>query len=382
MRNVTKRYTIAIETKKALDPTTWTKSFPFINDALEKNGEKPFSSVTVMSTKINQVIRDNPDIRFDTFTQELETKNFPDDWRHGWIKSKGASIFIKKGAVNYHIFREELLKDIKDHAPDYRPLQRKVCDDPHLLVVEASDIHLWKLAVESETGESYNMEIAYNKIIAGIEWILHKSRGYSIDKILLPIGNDILHTDSPFRKTTAWTPQDTDGQWHEAFIKARKLYVQVIEMLLPIADVHCVYNPSNHDYQSWFMLADSVASWYSKSKNIVFDTSIRHRKYFDYGKNLIATSHGDGAKEKDVGMLMAHEAPDLWARCPHRYIYLHHIHHKKSFEGIWYQVEYMRSPSGTDGWHDRNGYVGSKQAIEAFLHHAEDGRVCSIIQKV
>ena len=37
-------------------------------------------------------------------------------------------------------------------------------------------------------------------------------------------------------------------------------------------------------------------------------------------------------------------------------------------------VEYVRSPSPADGWHDRNGYVGSPQAVEAFLYDVRGGQ--------
>ena len=52
-------------------------------------------------------------------------------------------------------------------------------------------------------------------------------------------------------------------------------------------------------------LADSISSWYSKCKNITFDTSIAHRKYYRYHNNLIGTTHGDGAKPQDLPILMA-----------------------------------------------------------------------------
>jgi len=38
----------------------------------------------------------------------------------------------------------------------------------------------------------------------------------------------------------------------------------------------------------------------------------------------------------------------------------------------------MRSPSGTDGWHHRNGYVGSPKAVEGFLHCKEHGQIARI----
>jgi hypothetical protein len=60
------------------------------------------------------------------------------------------------------------------------------------------------------------------------------------------------------------------------------------------------FNPSNHDYQSGFFLADVISSWFRNNKNITFDCSIAHRKYFAYGTSLIGTTHGDGAKANDL----------------------------------------------------------------------------------
>jgi len=109
----------------------------------------------------------------------------------------------------------------------------------------------------------------------------------------LIIGNDILHIDTPRRTTTSGTPQDTDGMWYENFLNAKKLYVDVIESLLTVSDVHVTYNPSNHDYTNGFFLADVISSWFRKCENVTFDVSIKHRKYFSYGQNLIGTTHGD-----------------------------------------------------------------------------------------
>jgi hypothetical protein len=57
--------------------------------------------------------------------------------------------------------------------------------------------------------------------------------------------------------------------WYDAFTVAYKLYVEVIEMLLTIAPVYIQYNPSNHDFVSGFMLAQSVQSWFRNNNNIV-----------------------------------------------------------------------------------------------------------------
>ena len=116
------------------------------------------------------------------------------------------------------------------------------------------------------------------------------------------------------------------------FLIARRLYVDVLE-ILTVADVHFVYNPSNHDYTHGFFLAQTIETWFRRNKNITFDCSISHRKYYQYGKNLIASTHGDGAKEKDfTSTNVSQESAESWACTKYRYIYTHHIH--KNFKRL------------------------------------------------
>lgn len=280
--------------------------------------------------------------------------------------------------------KEDFINDLKSYALDYPTIERESISDPNLLVIDIADLHIGKLSSDSETGEGYNVEIAIRRALEGVESILQKTSGFHFDKILLPIGNDILHTDTPGRTTTSGTPQDTDGMWHDNFVIARKLYVHIIEHLVKTADVHVVHCPSNHDYQSGFMLAQAVFCWFNKHDNVTFDVSNNHRKYFKYGNNLIGLSHGDGAKPVDMPLLMANEAKMDWATTDYRYIYLHHVHHKqvtkfesaKDYMGV--TLEYLRSPSSPDSWHHRNGYVKSQKAIEAFVHSSTGGQIARI----
>ena len=166
--------------------------------------------------------------------------------------------------------------------------------------------------------------------------------------------------------------------WYDNFIIAKRLLVDIIETLVQIADVEVVYNPSNHDYMSGFMLLDSVQSWFRNHRNIKFKNDMSHRKYSMYGENLIGMTHMDGAKREDLPLLMAHEAGAWWHECKHRYIYGHHVHHKTAKDIMSVCVETLRSPSGTDSWHHRSGYQHSPKAVEAFIHHYYHGQVARL----
>lgn len=304
----------------------------------------------------------------------------PDNVSSYWYKGKQFSINVKpsQNQFNPETFIDDLVSEIKNWSPDYKTIKRTESSDGHCLVFDPADVHIGKLASSFETGEEYDQEIAVNRVKEGLQGLLNKASGFKINKIIFVTGNDILHIDTPKRTTTSGTNQDTDGMWYDNFVKAKRLLVEVIETLVTIADVEVVYNPSNHDFMSGFMLLQAVEAWFRTSKNVTFNNDMTHRKYVKYGKNLIGTTHMDGAKIQDLPLLMAHEASIHWHECKHRYIYGHHIHHKSSKDYMSVNVETLRSPSSADGWHHRNGYQHSPKAVEAFIHHPEHGQVARL----
>jgi len=303
-----------------------------------------------------------------------------DTVKHAWLKSDNASLFVKN--PNFQLakqdtFIKQLVKQLDDYSPKFKKIKREKSKSPHLMVLDPADIHIGKLSSALEVGQEYNSQIAVKRVLNGVDGLLNSSSGWNIEKINFIGGNDILHIDTPHRKTTSGTPQDTDGMWYENFLMAKKLYVDVLERLLSVADVHFTFNPSNHDYISGFMLAQTIESHFRNCENITFDCSIAHRKYFTYHNNLIGTTHGDGAKVADLGSLMAHESKE-WSNCKKRYFYTHHVHHKVAKDLIGCTVESLRSPSVSDSWHHRNGYTGSVEAVEAFIHHPKHGQIARL----
>ena len=310
----------------------------------------------------------------------LNTSNI----KHLWVKDKNSSAFVKNPGYiepelsKFEDFKEELLEDLKKYSPTFPTIKRVDDEDSYCLVIDPADVHIGKLCTSFETGQDYNQQIAVKRVKEGVDGIINKARGFNIDKIIFIGGNDILHTDTPRRTTTNGTPQDTDGMWYENFLMAKQLYVDVLEKLITIADVHFTFNPSNHDYTNGFFLADVIGTYFRNCKNITFDCSIAHRKYTMYGNSLIGTTHGDGAKQNDLGMLMSVEAKDMWSKAKHRYFYTHHVHHKTGKDLINVTVESLRSPSPADSWHHRNGYQHSPEAIEGFIHSKEHGQIARL----
>ena len=308
--------------------------------------------------------------------------------KHLWKKDKGSSVFVKnplyvnledqKSIDEVKLLHNNFIKDVKKYSYKYKDFKHESIKDPHCFVFDAADIHIGKICSSFETGCTYNSQIAVKRVKKGLNGLIQRTKGYQIDKVIFIAGNDILHVDNAKSTTTSGTSQDTDGMWYDNFMMAKRLLVDIIERLLEVADVTVVFNPSNHDFTHGFMLLDSVSSWFHNCKQVAFDNDMRHRKYTVYGKNLIGTTHMDGAKVDKLHGLMAEEASEYWHECKHRYIYGHHIHHKTSRDIFSVCIETLRSPSGTDGWHHRNGYQHAPKAVEGFIHHKELGQVAKL----
>jgi len=295
-----------------------------------------------------------------------------------WYKSKMFSIFAKPKQKSIEDLKKEIMEGMTKYKHTFQTIKHKPIKDAHCLVLDPADIHIGKLASDYETKDSYNNNIAVKRVREGVDGILNKALLFKIDQIVLIIGNDILHTDNTKSTTTAGTHQDQDGMWYDNFLLAQKLYVEIVDKLINISNVHIIHNVSNHDYMSGWFLSETIKVWYKDCKNVTFDTSMAHRKAYRYFDNLIGSTHGDGAKEADLPLLMAQEFKKEWSETHHRYIYTHHVHHKKSKDYIGTTVESSRSASGTDSWHHKSGYQHAPKAIEAYIHDKYNGQIARL----
>jgi len=323
--------------------------------------------------------------KYRRFSNECKEKGIdPASSPFGWVKGEDSSIFVKNPNFrnqldNQSKFIKDITSLIKDYAPKYPKIKRKNTEEGKLLVIDIADLHINKYAETFLTGNEYNSKIAVERALEGTQGLLNKASGFNIDKILFVVGNDVLNIDNANKTTTKGTPQDTDLNWFKAFQIAKECYVKCIEMCLSVADVDVIHCPSNHDYVSGCLLAETLQAWFRNSKNMTFNTSPKYRKYYQYHNNMIELEHGDKGKMLQLPLVMAQEEPKMWAETKFRYGYLHHVHHQdktqfksgKDFIGV--NVTYLRSPSSADLWHCESQYL-NLVAVEAFIHDKNMGR--------
>ena len=268
---------------------------------------------------------------------------------------------------------EELIERMKKHSPRYPKFKKVKITDPHLLEISIFDTHFGKLAWAKETDHNYDVKIAVHLFSTAVSDLVTKVQGYPIEKILVPIGQDFFHIDSPKNQTFNDTTVDVDGRFPKIFSTGCMACVDMIDTLLEIAPVEVICVPGNHDRSSAWLLAHYLNGHYRLCKRVHIDISPKLRKYVLYGISLIGFTHGDEEKQANLPLIMAGEVPDMWAASKHREIHTGHWHKRKEMHynaadsHVGIVVRVLPSLSGTDYWHYAKGFVNNTRAAEAYL---------------
>lgn len=269
----------------------------------------------------------------------------------------------------------------------YEPISRKVHEKPHMYEIAIADHHFAKLAWDMETGESYDIKIAKKYYVDAILDLLSRASHLNIEKILMPIGNDLFNFDGIRNETTAGTPQDSDSRWTKVFRVVSETMIEVIDICRNVADVDVVIVPGNHDRASCFYLGEFLSAWYRLDKNVNINNDPTLRKYYSYGKTLIGLSHGNEEKHANLPLLMAREAKELWGFCDFYEYQIGHWHRKKMTEYVsgdvynGVQVRVLPSLTGTDAWHYSKGYVKGVKSAIGIVYDKSEGCIGEFITK-
>jgi hypothetical protein len=404
-----------------LSAETYARIWELSRTVLKDDGSPSLSRigrmVGVSKDTVGRTLK-RPELEFvnlDVYTREVQEAakaggvTDPRNLSHFWKITKddagnGYSLFVNNPRTGGDISLHDLVRESVLAAPVILKNlpKREATQGEHLLVIDPADLHFLKLSVKSETGFEYNREIASHRVVEGTKALLRLAEPMGIGRILFVLGNDILHIDNPRSTTTAGTFQDTDGTIFQGFKDASMAIEEAIHECTKVADVDLVHCMSNHDWLIGWALSQAIAGRLRGNPRVHatdYNLSEAHRKYYRFGHNLFGLTHGDGAKEERLYGLMVKEAREHISECQNLYWLLHHVHHKdrktrgefaylrekdhngmtahmggsRVMEGGHLNIEYVRSPSPPDGWHDRNGYV-NRQGVECFIHHPELGQ--------
>jgi hypothetical protein len=252
-----------------------------------------------------------------------------------------------------------------------------------LLEVNIPDLHLGKLAWSPETGYAdYDSAKAEEIFEDALSALLERTVCYKFSEILLPLGNDILHSDTKFGTTTAGTQLDTDSRYHKNFARTRDLSIRSIRRLRDIAPVRVILVPGNHDTLSVWHLGDSLECFFHNTEGVSIDNSPCPRKYYQWGSVMLMFAHGTYGKLQDYPLLMATEQSSMFGNTKHREAHTGHTHQLKVQEKHGVRVRTISALCPPDAWHSEHGFVGNMRSAEAFVWSKTEGLIGTAIYTV
>ncbi len=275
----------------------------------------------------------------------------------------------------------EAIRILIDDIPKLKtPKKNYDLNGNYLLEVALMDVHFGMLAWDKEVGHDYDVDIAEDLFLHAVQDLLSKSVGYKPSKILFPFGNDFLHIDDP----TNQTPMnrnllDADSRLIKIYQKAKKSVIKAINYCREVAPVHVTWVPGNHDPNVSYYMCDVLSEVFANDEDVTVDKSPKWRKYYPFGKCLIAYTHGVEEPLRDLPSIVATEEPVLWGNSKYREIHIGHKHKKMQMH--WVNVDTMPgtvirmipSIACEDAWHYRKGYIKAYHAAEAYLWDSSHG---------
>lgn len=253
------------------------------------------------------------------------------------------------------------------------------------LEVSICDPHLGLHCFQPESQEDWSVEKCEQMVLQMIEHLIDDSKAHGpFERVILPLGNDFMHTDHVYGTTTKGTPQPEGDSWHYVFLRAEKLGIAMIDRLKKVAPVKVVIVPGNHDRQSTFSLGRVWRSQYTNDVNVDVDASPAPYKFHSFGKCLIGFEHGASITPIRLAALMANECrTNGWSDARFCTWHLGDQHRKGSskpsmLEEQGVSIEYLPGLTPPNAWSKLKGYSWQQRAGIAFIWDASSGLVATI----
>lgn len=244
-----------------------------------------------------------------------------------------------------------------------------------LAVYPVGDHHVGMLAWSEETGgESYDLNRSEQLLADASQRLIEVCP--PSEQCLIAFLGDFLHYDS----YSAVTPMhknllDADGR----FPKMVKVAVRMVRHMISAAlarhgNVRVIFEKGNHDPASAAFMTILLGCLYENEPRVSVDTSPQHFHYYEFGRVLIGTHHGDKAKPAQLPAIMATDMAEAWGRTSCRVWLTGHVHHEAVKEYPGCNVETLGVLPPADAYAASNGYR-SRQSMKAIVFHREHGEV-------
>lgn len=287
-----------------------------------------------------------------------------------WVLEKPEDVEREK---LWDLFAKGLAEKVERAEPT--PAPEGFSHDDLLAVYPVGDHHVGMLAWDRETGgDSYDLKIA--------EEVLRNASRRLIatcppcKQALIAFLGDFTHYDS----YDSVTPQnkhllDAEGRYPKMVDAAVRMIRNMISAALERHHtVRVIFEKGNHDPATAAFMTVMLAALYENEPRVSVDTSPQFFHYYQFGKCLLGTNHGDKVKAANLLAVMANDQAEAWGKTVHRLMMTGHVHHesRKEYPGGFVESFGVLPPG--DAYAAHNGYRSTRQ-MNALVFHREHGQV-------
>jgi len=286
---------------------------------------------------------------------DLDPSIYQVDPSRSWIRRReathaveGGVVLIPKVEMRIAFKRlvdkatEDVMRELIRRLPAARP--KKVRSAPsgvNMACWGLYDAHIGMRSWAPETGSDYDVSIATNTCMTLIDRVCTETDRRKVSRVIMPIGNDLLHVDNIHGTTTgksanSGTHVDADGRYH-------MITASAVEV------------------------ADHEERW-REVENVVFHRGPCPHKFIRAADVLLGFSHGDGmAKADRRAAFLPIMASDLWSGAKTREAYFGHLHHERVDD---YGVVFRQCPAiaPTSTYESKLGLIGATRAVAVNLY--------------
>ncbi len=288
-----------------------------------------------------------------------------------WVKTK-------EGEYD-PLLMAQMLKDVfQDFQgpvfPNYEPEKKRSGD--LLTLYPLPDMHLGLFAWKGESGEDWDLSIALQKYEQAMRRVNYSST--ESQRCVVLGGGDFLHADNSENRTLkSGNVLDVDTRYAKVFEKGAELLIYQIELAKKKHNEVLVrILPGNHDEHSAVALTWFLHAWFRNDPVVTVDTDPSVFWYLEFGRTMLAATHGHAAKLTEMPQIMAGRMPEMWGRTIHRYAHGFHIHHKTRYdiEAGSVIMETHQAPTPQDHYHFSKGYLAGR-SMTSITYDIEVGEV-------
>lgn len=325
-------------------------------------------------------------------TDDVQKAKFK--WREDYDKKRYND--LKRQARKWRNAYQELMQlsneqveRMADLAPTYEP--PSLGFDPAdagpeaAMVYNLQDLHFGKQRYDSTTDiEEYKEEL----LISAKRGMQRALSTASVQKVYVVVGGDLSHVDTYEGTTTKGTPQDLVCNPEEIEEHCEEFMSELVDLFrqmgLIVELVPCF---GNHDRRSSLGIYRWCQAFFAHAEDVVTPDDWHDRVYRRWRDHFFLFTHNDMRKKqfRKLPQIAIGEARDMVANSEFTTVFTGHLHEELAqMDDAGFKYYQAPSPSDTDRFHSKNGYVGSRDAIQGVLlfdGHPDDMIVNTSVQK-